>query len=116
METFMAAIKATRGARIPAVSSRTWETSSDVCALRDQERHLGHVVKTGNRWAAYDTTKLNLSCTGFLCLGTFASQAAAKNAVQRSADALGQYDLSDLLINGGSGGDYLAQSHPVQAK
>ena len=75
---------------------RTWETSADVCALCDEERHLGHVVKIANRWAAYDTTKLNLSCTGFLCLGTFASQAAARHAVEQSANALGQYDLADL--------------------
>jgi hypothetical protein len=82
-----------------AVDRMTWESSRDVCALRDQERHLGHVVKLAERtWAAYDTTKLNLSCSGFLCLGTFTTQAAAKEAVEQSASALGRsvLGLTDL--------------------
>ena len=58
-----------------------WRNSNSVCALADGERHLGHILKIGGRWLAYDATHFNEESNGFRSLGTFASQSAAKEAV-----------------------------------
>jgi hypothetical protein len=55
-----------------------------MCALADGERHLGHVVKEGAHWHAYDATHANESGDGFLCLGNFVSLDSAKSAVEQS--------------------------------
>jgi hypothetical protein len=56
-----------------------------VCALADEERHLGHVVRTGGRWHAFDATHANQKGTGFRPLGTYISLLAAKEAVEQAA-------------------------------
>jgi hypothetical protein len=61
-----------------------WRISAHICALSDGERHLGHAVKVGARWHAYDATHLNETCDGFLCLGNFISLESAKDAVEQS--------------------------------
>jgi hypothetical protein len=61
----------------------TWRDSSSVCSLADGERHLGHVLKAGNHWLAFDATHCNESGTGFLFLGCYASITAAKRAVDQ---------------------------------
>jgi L-amino acid N-acyltransferase YncA len=61
-----------------------WRESATICALADEERHLGHAMRTGRRWHAFDATRSNDESTGFCPLGTFASVAAAKEAVEQS--------------------------------
>jgi hypothetical protein len=45
---------------------------------------LGHIIKTGNQWIAFDGTHPNDASTGFRLLGTFPSSAAAKKAVEKA--------------------------------
>jgi hypothetical protein len=61
-----------------------WRDSDTICALADGERHLGHTLKIGGRWHAFDGTHLNAESNGFRFLGTFASVASAKEAIERS--------------------------------
>ena len=61
-----------------------WRVSDDVCALQDNEQHLGHVLKTDHGWHAYDATHLNLQNDGMRDLGYFAGVEAAKAAVEAS--------------------------------
>ena len=61
-----------------------WRISAQICALSDGERHLGHIVKVGSRWHAYDATRSNETGDGFLCLGNFVSMESAKAAVEQS--------------------------------
>jgi hypothetical protein len=63
--------------------SRVWRISRHICAFADNERHLGHVVKT-EAWHAWDATHLNESATGPRYLGAFSGLNAAKEAVQAS--------------------------------
>jgi hypothetical protein len=62
-----------------------WRESVDVCALADAERHLGHAIRAGKLWVAYDGMHLNPSCDGFRIIGTFATVAAAKQAIEENA-------------------------------
>ena len=61
-----------------------WRISEHICALSDSERHLGHIVKIGARWHAYDATRSSETGDGFLCLGTFVSMDSAKHAIEQS--------------------------------
>jgi hypothetical protein len=62
-----------------------WRNSGSICALADGERHLGHVLKVGRQWYAFDATHFNEESNGFRTLGSFASLNAAKDAVGESA-------------------------------
>jgi hypothetical protein len=62
-----------------------WRIAGDTCGLNDGERHLGHIVKTGNQWLAFDGTRPNDAGTGFRLLGTFPSSAAAKRIVEEAS-------------------------------
>jgi len=62
-----------------------WRRSGDTYGLDDGERHLGHIVKTGKHWIAFDGTRPNAATTGFRVLGTFPACAAAKEAVELAA-------------------------------
>jgi hypothetical protein len=64
---------------------RVWRNSGSICALADGERHLGHVLKVGRQWYAFDATHFNEESNGFRTLGSFASLSAAKDAVGESA-------------------------------
>ena len=64
---------------------RSWKNSKYVCALSDNERHFGHIIKT-EFWDAYDATRLNEASEGFKYLGAFADLATAMQAVERSVD------------------------------
>lgn len=59
-----------------------WRNSTEICALADGERHLGHIVQIGGRWYAFDATHFNDSADGFRGLGSFASITPAKEAVE----------------------------------
>jgi hypothetical protein len=78
---------------------RCWRDSTDVCALSDGERHLGHIVLIGMNWNAFDAVHLNDNRNGFKYLGTFPSIAAAKAVVEVS---IARRDDSNFLsANGG---------------
>ena len=61
-----------------------WRNSTEICALADGERHLGHILKIGERWYAFDGTHSNDESNGFRNLGAFASIGSAKIAVELS--------------------------------
>jgi hypothetical protein len=61
-----------------------WSESPDVCALNDSERHLGHAVRAGNHWIAYDAIHVNPSNEGFRVIGTFQTIDAAKDAIENA--------------------------------
>lgn len=62
----------------------TWYVSSEVCALADSERHLGHAVRQGDAWLAFDAMHGNGTNTGLSCLGRFSNVIAAKRAIESS--------------------------------
>ena len=61
-----------------------WRTSAHICALSDGERHVGHIVRVGGRWHAYDAMHSNETGDGFRSLGTFIAVDAAKQAVEQT--------------------------------
>ena len=62
-----------------------WSESPDVCALSDSERHLGHAIRAGKHWVAYDAIHVNSSNEGFRVIGTFETITAAKDAIENAA-------------------------------
>src|ERR1017187_473673 len=68
---------------LTAAGGWTWRVLQYLCALQDDERHLGHVVKT-DKWHAYDATHLNAQEDGIRYLGDFSDLTAAKAAVEAS--------------------------------
>jgi hypothetical protein len=60
----------------------TWYVSSEVCALADSERHLGHAVRQGDAWLAFDARHVNRAHDGLSCLGQFPNVIAAKRAIE----------------------------------
>jgi hypothetical protein len=64
-----------------------WHDSDQVCALSDNERHLGHAVKL-HQWHAFDATRPDPDGYGFTFLGAFPERGLAKEAVQQSVRAL----------------------------
>ena len=67
----------------PDVATLTWRHSNHICALSDGERHVGHIVKIGGRWHAFDAMHSNDNGDGFKSLGTYASEGPAKSAVEQ---------------------------------
>jgi hypothetical protein len=65
--------------------SRSWRNSEYVCAFSDDERHLGHVIRTG-QWNAYDATRPDEASGGFKYLGAFVDLATAIQAVEQSVE------------------------------
>ncbi len=59
----------------------SWQDSDLVCALADNDRHLGHLIKRG-KWHAYDATRPDELSHAFKYLGAFTELAAAKQAVE----------------------------------
>jgi hypothetical protein len=60
-----------------------WRDAESVCALADDERHLGHIFKV-DEWQAFDATRPNAAGNGPREVGKFQNLAAAKLAVERS--------------------------------
>jgi hypothetical protein len=58
-----------------------WRELADVCALADSERHLGHAIRAGERWIAYDAIHFNPTKDGFRIIGTFATIDDARQAI-----------------------------------
>ena len=65
-------------------SALEWRTSAHICALSDGERHVGHIVRVGGRWHAYDAMHSNDEGDGFRSLGTYVAVDAAKKAVEQT--------------------------------
>ena len=61
----------------------TWRDSGSICSLADAERHLGHIIRAGEYWLAFDATHVNDTGTGFRLLGSSTSITAAKHAVEQ---------------------------------
>jgi hypothetical protein len=59
-----------------------WRDSDSVCALADDWRHMGHIVRAGNCWLAFDGTHSNETGTGFRLLGSWKEVTAAKRALE----------------------------------
>lgn len=60
-----------------------WRNSGHICALSDGERHIGHIMKVGGRWHAFDAMHSNDTGDGFRSLGTYVAVEAARNAVEQ---------------------------------
>ncbi|MDP9053774.1 MAG: hypothetical protein M3N93_05655 [Acidobacteriota bacterium] len=61
-----------------------WHDSDTLCALTDSERHLGHAVRVGEYWVAYDATHFNPTSDGFRIIGTFPTLEEAKEGIVNS--------------------------------
>jgi hypothetical protein len=61
-----------------------WRNSYGFCALVDDERHLGHVVRIDKEWCAFDGTHLNADCAGFVLIGTSRSLSGARELIERN--------------------------------
>jgi len=68
-------------------TDRAWKSSEHICALSDNERHLGHIIKTKD-WHAYDATHSDGTLSGFSYLGQFADRATAMQAVEAATGAI----------------------------
>lgn len=81
MEMEKSIIMASNGNPHPVIL--TWRHSDHICALSDGERHVGHIVKIGGRWHAFDAMHSNDNGDGFRSLGSYASESPAKIAVEQ---------------------------------
>jgi hypothetical protein len=61
-----------------------WHNSYGFCALVDDERHLGHVIRIDKEWSAFDGTHLTADSTGFVLLGTSRNLSKAKELIERN--------------------------------
>lgn len=71
--------------QVKASGDPNWRESADVCALADEERHLGHAIRAGKCWIAYDGVHLSPGGQGFRIIGTFQTISAAKQAIEETA-------------------------------
>jgi len=70
------------GTRTAQFHAATWRDSPSVCALSNNHRHLGHIVKAGDCWLAFDATHSRGTNSGFCLLGSWTNIALAKCAVE----------------------------------
>jgi hypothetical protein len=66
-----------------------WSDGENSSAFADAERHLGHVLREANGWAAWDATHPAESGDGFRFVGLYESLQDAKFAVESSVAMLG---------------------------
>jgi hypothetical protein len=71
------------------IGDPVWRDSEHICALADDDRHLGHVINNMDGWHACDGTKLDSNGTGFKYLGRFDRAVEAKHAVDLSVSRSG---------------------------
>jgi hypothetical protein len=79
-------------ARAPA-----WRESAHVCALADAERHLGHAIRAGNLWIAYDAMHPHPTRDGFRVLGAFPTITDAKQAIEENV-GIGDWAAAGLSV------------------
>ncbi len=77
-----------------------WRDSFHVCALSEEDRHLGHIVRTRRGWNAFDSTHLNDARDGFRDLGTFFSLLGAKHAVELATGYRGAREKVLAAVSG----------------
>lgn len=82
-ETVTSVVKRIDEVRAAELHAATWRDSSTICSLADAERHLGHIIRAGSYWLAFDATHFNDTGTGFRLLGCCPDIAAAKQAVEQ---------------------------------
>lgn len=70
-----------------------WRDADSVCALADDERHLGHLIRR-RKWHAYDATRPGKKRHGFRYLGAFTDLSAAKQAVELAVWRTGELTMS----------------------
>ncbi len=63
-----------------------WRDAEDICTFADCDRHLGHIVNTGD-WQAFDGIHPNDAGDGFRPLGAFPTASSAKTAVERAVSS-----------------------------
>jgi len=80
--------------KIARFHATLWRDSPSVCALADDERHLGHIVKAGDSWLAFDATHPGGAGSGIRFLGSWMNTALAKCAVEQAI--ANQFDQSGL--------------------
>jgi hypothetical protein len=85
------------GAAYPGLA--VWRDSHSVCALADDRRHVGHIVRAGNCWLAFDATHANETGTGFRLVGCWQDVAAAKRAVEQVFSRAQAADLGLSRLN-----------------
>jgi len=68
----------------PPPANLVWRNSDYICALSDGERHVGHIVRIGGRWHAFDAMHSNDKGDGFRPLGTFTAASPARETVEQS--------------------------------
>jgi hypothetical protein len=73
----------------PAVSPPIWRVGIGIRALADSERHLGHAVRKGHFWLAWDAVHSNASNSGFKQLGRFKTVGDAQRAIESSVGVPG---------------------------
>jgi len=66
------------------MTGASWRTVSAGFAFEDEDRLLGHVLEADQHWLAFDVTHRNEFGSGFLCVGIFPSDFAARTAVELS--------------------------------
>ena len=74
-----------------AVSAAKWYVAVEICALADSGRHLGHAVREGSEWLAYDAIHPNATNDGFLFLGSFRTDVDARLAIENSVGVCGRW-------------------------
>jgi len=74
-----------------AGQAAVWYDSSNICALADTDRHLGHAVNTPEGWVAFDSTRPNRNNDGFLMVGCFLNATTAKFAIELSVGITGAW-------------------------
>jgi hypothetical protein len=84
---------------MPAIPHPQWFVSGLACALCDDERHLAHVVRAGNRWFAFDATRANSEGNGCRLLGSFIRRLTAMAAAE--SETLGSRPVVAETSNAG---------------
>jgi hypothetical protein len=75
------------------VGMLAWRDSPFICALADNERHYGHIIREDD-WIAFDATHPGENGASMRELGVFPSIASAKEAVERAAAVYGRTDFA----------------------
>ena len=73
-----------------------WRESEHICALADSERHLGHAIREGTQWKAFDATHLNSSGDSFRVIGSFETLTAAKRAIEETVRLSWYWEVGGL--------------------
>jgi hypothetical protein len=65
-------------------TTASWQDAENMAALTNSERHLGHAIREGGGWAAYDATHAAEAGNGCRYLGLYGSLEEARFAIESS--------------------------------